>query len=412
MKRILRKVASIIVATAMVAALGVSAMALEIPTSGVVGDNDPAEALEATITIKKELTAYNPETVDVYAPNITYSYTISGIDANKVITDSANVTATTKPGPDGATITSEIKWENTELIHASSDGVANTKEITITVPASAFTAAGVYRYEITETSTDKAPNGILDGSITATRYLDVYVRGPKSGETGYKIYGYVLFQVNDNIDGSSGATANTPADAVKTEGFVEVGDGSGTPEFTADSYYTYNVSVSKTLVNDITNENHEFPFKFAFTPATGVTGSFNLVTSEGTAPVAMSDDVETTIKHNASVKYTGIPCGTKVDIIETNDVEAASYKVTSTGATTNVTNLLLNYNETTGDTAVEINTTEVNKAGSLFEVTFTNTLELISPTGVALAILPFVILFTFGVGFLVAGTAKRKEDEA
>ena len=50
--------------------------------------------------------------------------------------------------------------------------------------------------------------------------------------------------------------------------------------------------------------------------------------------------------------------------------------------------------------------------GGASVVEFTNEYVLISPTGVALAILPFVILFTFGVGFLVAGTAKRKEDEA
>ena len=43
---------------------------------------------------------------------------------------------------------------------------------------------------------------------------------------------------------------------------------------------------------------------------------------------------------------------------------------------------------------------------------FTNTYELISPTGVALAVLPFVILLGFGVGFMVVSTTKRKEDLA
>ena len=55
MKRILRKVASLCVAAAMVAAFGVTALATDLPTAGTVGDNNPAEPLETTLVIQKEL---------------------------------------------------------------------------------------------------------------------------------------------------------------------------------------------------------------------------------------------------------------------------------------------------------------------------------------------------------------------
>ena len=408
MKRILRKVTSICIATAVVAAMGLASLAAEnIGGNGtVVGDKDPANPREATLIIEKELTAYNPETTQVYAPNITFTYAIAGIDAQKVVTDSDGVKATTKQGPDGATITSTISWANTELINASSAGESNKKDITIDLSGVAFTGAGVYRYQITETCTGKAAAGVTDGTIAETRYLDVYVRDPKSGETGYQIYGYVLFENNNNIDATS-TTTDTVDDAVKTEGFVK------TDSLSADSYYTYNATVSKTLVNDSANAGHGFPFEFVFTKATGVTGDFNLVASYQTAALAMADSVTTTIANGASVKYTGIPCGTKVDIIETNDIATAAYKVTTTGADANISDKLVNYNENTGATAVEINTTAIDTAAaSNFTVAFTNTFALISPTGVAMSVIPFVILLGFGIGFMVVSTKRRKEDQA
>ena len=414
MKCILRKVASIFIATAMVAAMGVSAFADDVNINGngnVIGSKDPANPVEKTLIIEKELTVYNPETTDVYAPNVTYNYAIEGINAQKVVTDSDGVSATTMAGPSGATITSSISWANTELVHASAAGTANKQDIKIDLSGVSFTGAGVYRYEITETCASKAANGVKDGGISETRYLDVYVRDPRTGENGYQIYGYVLFENNNNIDGTD---SDSVAAAVKTEGFVATTSPSG--NLTADSYYTYNVSVTKTLVNDSANETHAFPFDFKFTKAEGVTGDFNLIASyDSSATTAMSASVSTTIAHGATVKYTGIPCGTTVGIVETNDVTTAAYKVTTTKADVNITNVLVNSGKTTNgdetEDAVKINSTRpLTAADSNFTVTFTNTFELISPTGVAMAVVPFVLLMAFGIGFMVVSTTKRKEE--
>lgn len=412
MKRILRKVASIFVATAIVAAMGLTSLAAEnIPGNGnVIGSKNPADPVEKTLVIEKELTFYNPISTEVYAPNITYNYAITGIDAQKVVKDSDGVSVTTKEGPAGATITESISWANTEKYAASAAGESSTKDITIDLSSVTFPGAGVYRYQITETCADKAANGVTDGSIAEVRYLDVYVRDPKAGttESGYQIYGYVLFENNNNIDGTD--TASVEA-AVKTEGFVTAGS------LTADYYCTYNVSVTKTLVNGQAHESNGFPFTFAFEKADGITGTFNLIASYASSSATeMEATLSTTIAHGNTVTYTGIPCGTKVDIVETNNVATAAYKVTTSGADTNIAdgdNVILSNGQSTGATAVEINsTTKLTKATADKDVTFTNTFELISPTGVAMAVLPFVILLAFGIGFMVVSTKKRKEEQA
>ena len=383
MKRILRKVASIFVATAM---------------------------LETTLVIQKDLKVYNPSADEVYGPGVSYTYTIGAGSAEKEITDVDGVKALTKAGVGTPTITEEVAYPNNEKVDAAPAGESNLKPIEINFANVTFPGAGVYRYVVTETCSNKAAVGVVGDNATETvRYLDVYVRDPKSGETGYKIYGYVLFAVDDDIDGSTAASNNLD-DVVKTQGFVDTttGSGSGAATLKADAYYTYNLEVKKTLVNDAANNDHGFPFTLTFTKPDGVSGNFNLISSDGD-PLAMDASITTTIANGNSVTYTGIPCGTTVGISEKNDIDAKIYYVTTSGAETDLSNVMLEPQDNTDPVTV---TTTKGAEGEDKTVEFTNEYVLISPTGVALAILPFVILFTFGVGFLVAGTAKRKEDEA
>ena len=402
MKRILRKVASLCVAAAMVAAFGVTALATDLPTAGTVGDNNPAEPLETTLVIQKELKVYNPSAAEVYGPGITYSYAIAGSTAGRQITDADGVKALTKAGPDGATITSSVAWPNDVKIPASADGESNLKPITISFGSVTFPGAGVYRYKITEQCSGKEAAGVIGSADDVIRYLDVYVRdGDQAGE--FIIYGYVLFVNDSDINGSD--SGNNLESVVKTQGFVETTSGSTTID--ADSYYTYNVTVSKKLENDTANEDNAFPFTVTFEKPAAFTGSFKLDV-DGTA-TDMADSLTAAIKHNASVTYTGIPCGTTVGISEKNNVTGKIYYVTTTGAQTNLANAVL---EPEGETDAVTVTTTKGEAGEDKTVEFTNTYVLISPTGVAMAVLPFVILLGFGIGFMVISTTKRKEEQA
>lgn len=419
MKRILRKVASIFVATFMVAALGVSAMAADMPNEGIYEGNTLGDPVGNTITIFKELKAYNPDPdVDtIQAPNISYDYAISAGDANKRITDDQNVSVLTKAGiTTGVTITGTVAWSDSETLTTAAGGAANLKGIDITFPNNTFSAAGVYRYVITETMTDgftKPTSGVTDGGISNIRYLDVYV---KDGDTAgsYVIYGYVCFENNlDHINDGSDKTTPAATAAVKTKGFV---DATGTDaDLTADSYYTYNVTVGKTLVNDNANITNQFPFTVTFTNDT-ITQNVNLI-SVNTGNVTLAEIAsasiktglvsEPTIAHDGTVKYIGIPCGTSVAVYETNNVTTSAYTSKCEDADTTAAEKLINEGVASNTASVA---TTANEIGAAKTVTFTNTLALISPTGVAMAILPFVILMAFGIGFMVVSTTKRKEE--
>lgn len=425
MKRILRKVASIFVATAVVAAMGVTAMATTL-TDGIAGDDDPADSLNSeNLFIEKELLVYNPSETSINGPAITYTYSIAPGSANKVITDEKDpaVVDKTKQGPAGAVAFANgntISWTN-DTVKASQTGESNIKSIELKFTPSAFSGPGVYRYEITENITAAAytASGVKEGDAAHVRYLDVYVRNPKdSTESGPQIYGYVLFQKDNNINAHA---ADTEDDAVvkagKTSGFITTTNPNDSSEtFLADQYYTYNIQISKDLVNDNFNATHKFPFALTFANS-DITNNIDLIgsstgTVEFTDPGAgaiTSLELLPKIADDGVVKIVGIPCGTSVAITETNDIDAVAYRLTTDGAPGDELDELLNGGVTS--TAVNVTSTK-NQTADDAAIVFTNTLELISPTGVAMAVLPFVILLGFGIGFMVISTTKRKEEQA
>ena len=416
MKRILRKVASIFVATAMVAALGVSAMAAGMPDTGIEEGTTVGESVGNSITLYKGIMPYNSDNLEINAPTISYSFSIAAGEADQEIIDAAGVKVKTKAGVTGGVSidSSTCAWTNNDTM---TPGTLSTKPFTITFANNVFTSAGVYRYVITDetTAATLAAAGVTrdTNNYDGTRYLDVYV---KEDSGSFVIYGYVCFTTQvDPLDDTQGKAAEN---AVKTQGFVNKGGESGTgTDTTCDAYYTYNVTVGKTLVNDTEHNGNKFPFKVTFSNST-ITQNIKLSSDiSGTADLqaelasASINGLESTanIAHGGTVKYIGIPCGTTVDVFETNNVSTAAYTSECSGADATVNSKVISYNEASETASVECT---ADAEGTSKTVTFTNTLALISPTGVALAILPFVILFTFGVGFLVAGTAKRKEDEA
>lgn len=414
MKRILRKVASIFIATAMVAAMGVSAFAAPIGDDGIKEGNTLGDPIDTSITLYKGLKFYNPDETSIQAPNISYSYTIAAGDADKRITDDQGVSVLTKAGVNANSVTinsSAVAWTDADTVTASSGGAEDIKAFTLDFANVTFSAAGVYRYVITETPNpgDPATAGVtrVTGYET-TRNLDVYV---KEDNNTFIIYGFVCFA--NQLDHMDDKNAKNVAQAVKTKGFVDAKD-SGDP-YTADAYYTYNVTVGKTLVNDTEHNDNKFPFTVTFSNNT-ITQNIKLSSDiSGTADLqaelasASINGLESTanIAHGATVKYIGIPCGTTVDVFETNNVSTAAYTSKCEDADTTAAEKIISLNEASNTASVVCT---ANEAGTSKTVTFTNTLALISPTGVAMAILPFVILLGFGIGFMVLGTTKRKEE--
>ena len=455
MKNTIKKALALALAVLMMASLSVAAFAdgeAEL-TGGEVGgftSPDTPTVQNKTLILKKELTAYNADEAAINAPTISYTYAIAAGAAGMNVTDAASdhvtgigaLTVPTKAGiTAGVTLTgtaaNTIAWTNTETLVAATNGAANYKDLKIDFSNVVFTGPGVYRYVITETAPDYAASGATETTGTHVRYLDVYVKAADSFTNGsaaadWDIYGYVCMYENEAItpDGDTTTTG-----AMKTNGFVS-GTNDGT-EIKADSYYTFNVTVSKTVVNDnYAKATHAFPFTVIFTNA-AVTQSVDIsYKTTGTTPDGFIDPAAAalsagntkgvvSIKDGASVKYIGIPNGTSVEVYETNDMTGVIYHV-ATALTTNATVTTTDNSVSWGDkptaaqaqaatkaacesTKASIVTTADADDDNAYAVAATNTLLTISPTGVSLRVAPYALMLCAGL-LLVFFSRRRKAN--
>lgn len=439
----LKKTLALVLALAMVLAMGSSAFATDL-SSGKTGSGGNSAALISgeSINIKKELKPVNPENSTINAPTITYTYAVSAGAAAQSITDSADVNVNTKAGvltglkvkgsengtahtsavtySSGDSVSDTISWTTAKSLTANTSDYQNLE---IDFSGVEFGASGVYRYVITESATYTG-TGVKETDGTHTRYLDVYVK-ENSTETGaakWDVYGFVCSYANNaTIDAGTGATNNITSIS-KTNGFVGGSDNSGNA-VAADTYYTYNVTISKTLTGDSFNNSHKFPFTVVFTNA-GITANVDIIgTATGTADAAdvsagalsTAVTVNPNIANGGTAVYTGIPVGTSVAVYETNDNVGVTYTSVGTITTaengdTNAASKAISYN-VVSNTATVASTSANNAATGNKTVAFTNDFTLISPTGIVTRFAPYALILIGGVALLVIAMKKRKHTE-
>ncbi len=411
----------------------------------VVYDNNKA------VKIAKEITAYNVDENTIQAPTISYTYSIATTTGGKSITDDTSdhangaVTRTTLPGVvNGVTLygTAEnvIAWTASETMGAAKAGDDNIKYLTVDFSKVVFSQPGVYRYLITEDLTEGysyASSGVTETTDTTgghSRYLDVYVKASSTYTNGtlasdWDIYGYVCIYDDDDItpDGDTTTTG-----AVKTNGFVAAtNDGTS---ISADSYYTFNVTVSKTLEGDNYSNSHLFPVNVDFTNSAVTQNVLLLAETSGsgtvedfshTAVPASSLDGLAKIAKGGSIKYIGIPCGTTVDVYETNDVAGTTYATTLTvdgtkGETKSISSTdtpnafasysVQAYNSLKGTVQTAANT--VDNTDGRHTIVIANVFQLISPTGVVLRIAPYALMLAAGIALFVIARKRRTAKKA
>ena len=455
----LKKVGAIVLAVMMIAMAG-AANASSTPEdmtgeSGVIGEftqpDTPATKVNQ-LKIYQEITAYNKDGKTVNAPTVTYTYTITGLEGGKQIKDAGGAlhnselpsTIITKDASStsiggAATITGTgngvLALTPANQLAASDNGTANRFPLTIDFSGCTWTGAGVYRFQINETTEDstKKAAGILEGTTPNTRYIDVYVKDKTGG--GYEIYGYTCLSDNVDIDGTN--TASLTA-AGKTEGFVgSKGNGeayTSESDSVADKYYTFNLTVGKTLAGDSANNDHDFPFtvKFANTTVTSAiiiklelsenggdatTGAL----AQGTLSTATTgiNDSNRGIDHQSTVMYIGIPVG--IDAATTAEV----YEVNDVTGTTYLSQYSLQGAALTGDKKIDwtSGTTSTSNTATMPVITkavddnvshtiqFTNTLELISPTGYVARYAPYALMLIGGIALLIIAKKHKKHSE-
>ncbi len=460
------KIGALLLAVIMIMAMSTTAFAATtLDANGEQGaftNPDTPVSQSKTLVLSKEITAYNSDETTINAPTISYTYTIGAATVSSyTVTDNANkhasgvgaVTVPVKAGVGTPTIANSgvVAWTTADSLTAANAGAANKKDISIDFSSVVFTGAGVYRYVINEALTSGYTyassgvtetlynNGTSDVAASHSRYIDVYVRPVTTGFAGgtvaadWDIYGYTCFYNNDDAI----TDANKTTDAVKTTSFV-AGTTNGTTAVKADSYYTFNLTLSKTVVNDAYGASTvSFPFTVLFTNATvtkniDIIGDVENATVTGwTDPAAgalSSTNGVALIKSGGQIKYIGIPNGTSVEVYETNTATGVIYQVatavTTSTTTTNTDNSVnwgsapgsavaqSNPKETYQSTKATISTTADADDDNDYTVAITNTLLTISPTGVTLRIAPYAIMLFVGIALFVITRRRREEDAA
>lgn len=449
MKKGFKKLGAVLLTVAMALTMNLTVFAAGDMTgeAGVIGEFTTEDQLidplpGSTVKIFKEITAFNPESCTVNAPTITYNYTIGTGDAGKEITDASshhaqingsdvNVKVTTKAGVGTPTITGtsagEIALTPTDQLKASVNGTANRFDLVVDFSSINFktdgTGAGVYRYVISETTSEATKNlsGIKEGTVANTLYMDVYVNG--DGD----VYGYVLFTNNDNIDASPDKDSDAATAAGKIEGFVgSAADQTAYSSDTsaADKYYTFNLDLKKVVVNDAyaTSTKHQFPFTVTLTNS-AVTAAVlpkvnindgTLASQAALSAGAIAGTWSPKIADGGVITYVGIPCGTTIAVYETNDVTGVTYNAAPTNADSavaakSIDNGVVSNTATIncGATALQV-ATENHTATGAGALTFTNTLLQISPTGFVVRFAPYALVLMGGIFLIVLGVVLYK----
>ena len=354
--------------------------------------NGQLESSAADVQIKKTLTVTNPDLASVDGPGISYSYTIAPVEPSAsnggtTVTDAQNHTGVVKAGVAGGVTltTASVTFPIGTAVDASASGAPNVKYIVAHTDITKFTKPGIYRYELTETQ-NLGTTGTTDGT-DPKRYLDVYI---VNGADGLEIAGYTL----------------ADKDKDKTDAFDGTSPEPGDPYTNPARFETVNLTLTKDVQGNMGDKNNQFPFTGTVTDS----GRY-FYAAKGTAPTAVAANqiagaaagsaISTTLADSEVYYISGLSHEAAVTYTETNNTDD-TYVTAITGGTASA------------GTPVAPNGTKAmtsSDSDDSLDVTFVNTLDSVSPTGVVLRFGAPLLLVAAGLALVLLNRKAKKASK-
>ncbi|MBO4241768.1 MAG: hypothetical protein J5883_00625 [Clostridiales bacterium] len=417
----IKRFGALVLASALVFSVSASAFAAKTDEGGL-----PIDATTNEVEFKKEIVIQNSDSQDVWEPNISYTYTISTptIADGTTVTDSQTNSTTVKAGPaggllisnasgSGAAASATVQFGNDTGTAAQASSPIGTafassetaeRSLYLSFDDSQFTLPGVYRYQISESATGMAASGVTDGGFTDNRFVDVYVSWTDNTQTAVEVSAITMFVTNESIEYD---------DQNADPSFKVTGYDVASEDEEADSYVTYNLTVEKEVAGDFADPSHEFPFTVDFTEATATAVEYYVTGDYTAADLVIGttnsfDGTQITLKHGDTVTFVGLPVTTTATITETNDTSDL-YEVTAADVNGALALTESNKVYSTAADAVTIGQTAGSEDNT---VTFTNTLEEVSPTGVIVRYAPYIIMIGAALALVVLVNKSKRHNEA
>ncbi len=363
MKTRAKKLAAILLAATLTAAMAVPAFAA----------TDPVDKTGSPDKITEMLFDKIVETdADTYQPEATFSFTVeaesptSGETAGK---DSNNKGIPVSAGVDGAvtvnTVTTDPSLKGENITYSGDKGGK------FTFDAGKFTQPGIYKYKVTETQSSAADP---DMKYAEPQYLYVYVRWDSSG-TKCEVYAASLVDTTEGVaDTKSGAFTNTYKKTNKTEEDFK------------------DLTISKTVTGSQGDTSKYFEFTLTIT--SGSNRKYYYVsnvadnTEEGKNKIEAGKPYTFKLKHDQSIVIENLSGNDSYTVTE-NDYSADGY-TTKIGGTEK---------REQSETMPKSDTT----------VTFENNKEAVNPTGIIMNYGPYIAMIV-AAAVLAFVFLRRKEE--
>ena len=278
-----------------------------------------------------------------------------------------------------------------------------------------FTEAGEYEYTVTETQT--ADPAVADGEhekmiMSKAEYtMDVYVT--ENAEGNLVIDNIIVKKMRDEKGKDAQGTKVADIGDTETNGFNFTNTyvqeaGTGTNPTTPDPDYTNygSLNVSKTIDANggtaDTAKQFDFTATFTFPAGTDATTLGGVKGNGAIIPIGQDGTCSFKLKTTESMKFTGVPVGTKISVTESATPNYKGSAAVVINGTAQDTVTASKYDE-----EITVSNKTLGKAKNTVDVT--NTYNYVPTTGIIMNTLPYVLMIALcGVALIAFVGFKRR----